>query len=156
MGLINALCTGNKISNNYFENNILSICFLNSTDNQITYNNFYYQMNLNRNIFSMSSDNEWIGNFWNRPRLLPVIIWDVIFRLPLRRFKLSSLDIDWRPAKKPNDLDIVYNNLDTQEKRIIGNKIESYSILFNLLDQFSEFQILLDLINYTDKIGESS
>ena len=108
-------------------------------------------MNLNRNIFSMSSDNKWIGNFWNRPRLLPVIIWDVIFRLPLRRFKLSSIDIDWRPAKKPNYLDIIYNNVFTQEKRNIGAKIESYSILFKLLDQFSEFQILLDLINYTYK-----
>ncbi len=92
----------NTISENSFENNIF---FINSSCNNISCNNFKYSHYLRRykGIFSFDSDNKWNGNFWNRPRLLPVLIWG--FKItPLRMRR--SLDIDWRPAREPYDIGV--------------------------------------------------
>jgi len=94
----------NTISENSFEKNGINIFLVNSSCNNISYNNFRYSYFLLRlkGIFSIDSDNKWIGNFWNRPRLLPVLIWGYITINPY--IIRSSLDFDWHPAKQPNNI----------------------------------------------------
>jgi len=94
----------NTISENSFENNGANIFIINSSCNNISCNNFKYRFYFYIfNIFSLDSDNKWNGNFWNRPRLLPVLIWG-FKTTPLLRMR-RSLDIDWRPALRPYDID---------------------------------------------------
>ncbi len=93
----------NTISENSFENNGANIFIIKSSCNNISCNNFKYRFYFYIfNIFSLDSDNKWNGNFWNRPRLLPVLIWGFKTTLLLRMRR--SLDIDWRPALKPYDI----------------------------------------------------
>ena len=97
----------NTISENSFENTGGNIFFINSSCNNISCNNFKYSHYLRRykGIFSFDSDNKWNGNFWNRPRLLPVLIWGfkiIDFPWPMWR----SLDVDWRPALRPYEVDV--------------------------------------------------
>ena len=95
----------NTISENSFENNGGNIVIINSSCNNISCNNFKYSHYLRRykGIFSFDSDNKWNGNFWNRPRLLPVLIWG-LKTTPLRMRR--SLDIDWHPASEPYDIGV--------------------------------------------------
>ncbi len=95
----------NTISENSFENTGGNINIIRSSCNNISCNNFKYSHYLRRYkgiIFPLDSDNKWNGNFWNRPRLLPVLIWG-FKTTPLLRLR-RSLDIDWRPAQEPYDI----------------------------------------------------
>ena len=94
----------NTISENSFENNGATIFIINSSCNNISCNNFKYQFYFGIfNIFSLDSYNKWNGNFWNRPRLLPVLIWG--FKTTPLRMR-HSLDIDWNPAQEPYDIEV--------------------------------------------------
>ncbi|UCF12150.1 MAG: right-handed parallel beta-helix repeat-containing protein [Thermoplasmatales archaeon] len=92
----------NTISGNSFKNNEINFIIFNSTCNHILNNNFRFSRSFRmfKSIFSFDSENKWNSNFWNRPRLLPVLIWG-FKTTPLRMRR--NLDIDWRPALKPND-----------------------------------------------------
>jgi len=91
----------NTISGNNFEAQGFNLIFENSSGNCISDNNFRYSWYLYKGIFSIDSDNKWNGNYWNRPRILPVLIWGVYnSQLPLR----YCLDFDWRPAREPYDI----------------------------------------------------
>ena len=95
----------NTISENSFENIGGNILIIKSSCNNISCNNFKYSHFLRRYkgiISPLDSDNKWNGNFWNRPRLLPVLIWG-FKTTPLLRLR-RSLDIDWRPAQEPYDI----------------------------------------------------
>ena len=146
-GLIFGDCKSNKISRNSFENNGCSLLFTMSSCNHILYNNFkYHYRSLNRNIASTKSDNTWIGNYWNRPRLLPVLIWNfkrTNFKyLP---FLPTSPDVDWRPAKQPNDINGVKSHWSTLERTIPGNRMITIPLLLNFLEQFPILRHLLKL-----------
>ncbi|UCF13418.1 MAG: right-handed parallel beta-helix repeat-containing protein [Thermoplasmatales archaeon] len=93
----------NTISENSFETQA-NIMFIKSSCNNISFNNFKYSHFLRRfkGIFSVDSNNKWNGNFWNRPRLLPVLIWG--FKPTLLQRLIPTLDVDWRPALKSNDI----------------------------------------------------
>ncbi len=96
----------NLISGNSFENNEINILFFNTSCNHISNNNFKYSHYLRKlkSIFSFDSDNKWTGNFWNRPRLPPVLIWG--FKTISSPWSMwRSLDVDWRPALRPYDVD---------------------------------------------------
>ena len=147
-GLIFGDCKSNKISRNSFENNGCSLLFTMSSCNHILYNNFkYHYRSLNRNIASTKSDNTWIGNYWNRPRLLPVLIWNfkrTNFKyLP---FLPTSPDVDWWPAKQPNDINGVKNHWSSLERTIPGNRMITIPLLLNFLEQFPILHRLLSLI----------
>ena len=91
----------NTISGNNFEAQGSNLIFANSSGNCISDNNFRYSHYLYKGIFSIDSDNKWNGNYWNRPRILPVLIWGVYnSQLPLR----YCLDFDWHPAREPYDI----------------------------------------------------
>jgi len=105
-GLTHLFCGKNKITKNSFQNNGFSFIFINSSNNIISYNNFKYKCRrINHNIISTESNNKWFRNYWNRPRLLPVVIWN-IKHSNLKYFPIlpTSPDIDWLPAKKPNNI----------------------------------------------------
>jgi len=109
-GLGAMLCISgyNLISGNSFENNEINLLFFNSSCNHISYNNirfgFSYALRRLKSILSIDSDNKWIGNFWNRPRLLPVLIWGFKTNSFTWFTKWYSFDVDWRPALKPYDI----------------------------------------------------
>ena len=109
--------------------------YLESSNNEISYNNFL--MNV-KNAGAFECSNTWNRNFWNRPRLLPVIIWS--YNPP--RILPSSLDIDWRPAKEPNDINGVKSHRATQEVTMPRNRaINGFFLKF--LEQFPILRLLL-------------
>jgi parallel beta-helix repeat protein len=137
-GLTFGDCKSNKISRNSFENNGFGLVFMISSCNHISYNNFKYPSgSLNRNIFSTESDNTWIGNFWNRPRILPALIWN-FKRSNFRYLPLlpTSPDVDWRPAKQPNDINGVKGHCSALERTIPGNRMLTIPLFLNFLEQF--------------------
>ena len=145
VGLIFDDCKSNKISRNSFENNGCSLSFIMSSCNSISYNNFkYHYRSLNRNILSTKSDNTWIGNYWNRPRLLPVLIWN-FKRTNLRYLPYlpTSPDVDWWPAKQPNDINGVKSHWSTLGRTISGNRFKINNMSLNFLEQFPILQKVL-------------
>ena len=64
------------------------------------YQNNTFEKNIFSALLKEKSKNTWNNNYWNRPRVLPKIIYgyDLIFgRIPLP----NCFDIDKNPAKKP-------------------------------------------------------
>ncbi len=108
IGLLFIFGENNNISGNHFENDLLNVVLQSSNNNLFSKNNFifnrtYLLYRVRKNIFSIDSDNKWKGNYWNRARLLPVLIWGnrlikIIFR------SIPWLDVDWNPAQEPYDI----------------------------------------------------
>jgi len=88
--------------NDIYENNIINnkvgiILNEESRFNKIARNNFIRTI-LCARFSRLSCFNEWDGNYWNRPRLLPKpIIGSIGFIVPWINF-------DWHPAKEPYDI----------------------------------------------------
>lgn len=87
---------GNSIKNTIYHNNItknkIGIYLEKSSDhNKITYNNF--RKNTVQAFFYGCSDNTWENNYWNRPRILPKLIFGIV-----------GLNFDKNPALKPYDI----------------------------------------------------
>lgn len=139
VGLIFGECKDNKISKNSFENNQVSLFFVMSSSNFIQNNNFNYDYPvINKNILSTESKNTWTGNYWDRGRLLPVLIWNFkIIRL-IRRIRIipSSPDIDWRPARRLNDIDSYDNHWSTSINTNSEKRMLTIPSLLNVLEQF--------------------
>lgn len=95
----------NTISKNAIENNggrkrvenHLGIWLRDSSYNIISQNNFLH--NARDAFFTDSTSNNWNGNYWNRPRLLPKLIFGMKLNFPFTR-----IDFDWHPALKPYDI----------------------------------------------------
>jgi len=74
---------------NTFSNNTFGIT------NHVTLNHYFVNNNFKNNLFDVIqyiSQNQWLHNYWDRPRLLPKPIFGF---LPFVQF-------DWRPALQPN------------------------------------------------------
>lgn len=144
VGLLFGGCEGNKVSKNSFENNEIGLGFGWSSGNLISNNNFKYLYPFNKNIFSIESKNTWNGNYWNRGRLLPVLIWNFkIIHLRRPRIIPTSPDIDWRPARRLNDIDSFDNHKSTPINTNSGKRMLAIPLLLNLLKQFPKMQKLL-------------
>jgi len=135
-GLSLANSNYNTISRNIFHNAMGNIYLSNSSDNNIKYNNFHFEKRI-VNIFSTESVNNWQGNFWNRPRLLPFFIWNIN---PPRI--IPSFDIDRRPALTPNNFYHINENKMTQNVDILELKILRKNIYWDM------FPILQRILNY--------
>ena len=102
----------NTISKNSFENNPYNLLLEKSLYNHISHNNFKYLYKI-LNVISFYSNNIWVGNFWNKPRIFPIRIWNykttTNFRFLI--FLPYSMDIDWRPAKKLNNINNTWSDL---------------------------------------------
>jgi parallel beta-helix repeat protein len=129
-GLLFVACEENNIIKNSFQTTYINLAFETSSSNHISNNNFKYKfLNINRNILSFQSNNKWVGNFWNRPRLLPVLIWN----FKIKNFGFLPIsptfpDIDWRPAKKPNDI-----NGEEHDRTELGVNIPGNIVVYNTL-----------------------
>lgn len=92
----------NIIINNHLTNSDLFGIFLNySRDNSITRNNFIgNKIDAFFLTSSLESENVWTENFWQRPRVLP----NIIFGIFGRYLTYPWFCFDWNPAKEPYDL----------------------------------------------------
>jgi parallel beta-helix repeat protein len=108
----------NNIIGNNIANNSEGISFFNSRNNIILKNNL---INNSRNIYinfeiycineTILCNNTWSQNYWNRVRILPKIIFQVIelrpFWFPSNWLKygyfipIPVLNFDWQPSKEP-------------------------------------------------------
>jgi parallel beta-helix repeat protein len=82
---------GNTISN-CKENGIF---FKNSNSNIINKNNFI--LNCQNALFENSFYNSWSKNYWNRPRILPKLVFG---KIEIESNWILWINIDWRPAFK--------------------------------------------------------
>ena len=99
----------NIVTNNHIFNNTRGIGIFNSKGNGIEKNNIIlnnYQAYFETNFFKR---NAWRKNYWNRPRILPKVIFglrvtDIIIWRFLIDIPFPSVEIDWHPAKEPYDI----------------------------------------------------
>ena len=106
-GVINSINNHNYeiISNNISKNTGYALYLFNGggvdfkSKNKIYYNNFIYN---DKDVYLYNTYfNRWNGNYWNKPRFFPKIMF-VEFKIPLG--KLKWINIDWHPAKEPYDI----------------------------------------------------
>jgi len=100
---------GNIIEGNDISNNGDGIKFSHSGSNTIIKNNFIDNKIHHAffGIYSVPCKNTWMQNYWNRPRLLPKIIFG------MREIRLNSyiipipwIEFDWNPAQEPYDIGV--------------------------------------------------
>jgi len=147
-GLLFIFCGKNKIIKNSFQTNDFGLIFFNSSCNLISQNNFKFKyLSINHHMLSTGSDNRWFRNFWNRPRLLPMLIWNFKFIRGDRRVTILpvSPDIDWLPAKKPNDINSTAVNIRELMLNVKKNSV-SNMFLFNMF--FEDFSILKKILSF--------
>ena len=93
---------GNYIKYNTIKNTNIGIYLFLARDNNIHYNNFLKNWRDAKFQYSKFPiiklfSNRWRGNYWNRPRLLPKIIYG---RQGLIFYLIPFINIDWFPAKR--------------------------------------------------------
>lgn len=103
----------NTVINNHFENNELGIyasscdeCLIsknNFVDNDKHATFFYY------GGFERTKTNKWRGNYWQKPRIFPCLIFGKIqIRIRIDEYiTINWFQIDWFPAKAPYDIGVV-------------------------------------------------
>lgn len=103
-GIYIRVSINNSILENHIEKNAGGIILVGSVDNVITHNNF-----IKNKINAFFADaisidppffygkSKWLGNYWNRPRLLPKPIFGIMAMIPW-------LNFDWRPAREPYEI----------------------------------------------------
>ncbi len=69
-----------------------------SNSNTIRYNNFIRNRH---HAYYVDCSNNWSGNFWNRPRIFPKVIFGR--KDTFDRF-YNMIDFDWHPAREPYDI----------------------------------------------------
>jgi len=92
------LCNNNTIKYNTIKQNNQSIYLENASNNIILDNNL---LRNKRHVLFENCTNTWSKNYWNRPRILPKLIFGTIF---IRNMTIPWFNIDWRPALKPYDI----------------------------------------------------
>jgi len=97
-GIMLQRCAHDYILNNEFTSNQgISILIFDAANNEIEYNNF--QDNKIDAFIINSIINYWEGNYWNRARIFPKIIFGFRTIIPWVHF-------DWHPANEPNDISL--------------------------------------------------
>jgi parallel beta-helix repeat protein len=74
------------------------LCFVKSPDNEVLQNNFIDNAR-GQAFVSESMGNTFDGNFWDRPRSLPKLIWGSNLIPDIPRFA-----VDWHPAQEPYEI----------------------------------------------------
>ena len=88
----------NSIEGNAISKNLGGISIADSNKNNILKNNFF---NNKPNALFGDCTNVWGKNYWNRPRILPKLIFGMV--KINSRYRLH-INIDWFPAKKPYEI----------------------------------------------------
>lgn len=85
----------NTISkNSILNNNEYGIYLIGSSLNSIVFNNFIKN---NKDAYFENCENTWSRNYWNRPRILPYLIFGKVN-------SIISIDLDWRPKLLQNEI----------------------------------------------------
>jgi parallel beta-helix repeat protein len=84
---------------NHIEKTGYTGIFLSRSQSNIIRNNNFIKNK--HHAFYMNCSNNWSGNYWNRPRILPMIIFGR--KDPFARFK-NMIDFDWHPVQEPYDI----------------------------------------------------
>ena len=90
----------NTIQYNLFKDNLVGYNTYFAMHSTITYNNFInneVQAQFSNSRLRYLITNKWIGNYWDRGRILPYPIRGSLFIFPWIQF-------DWRPALVPNEI----------------------------------------------------
>ena len=82
----------NTISTNTISNNYKGIFCSNSSKNAVLRNNFIKNI---QNAYFKNCNNKWKGNYWDRPRLFPKLIFG---KIKIGFKEINWFNIDWRPA----------------------------------------------------------
>jgi len=95
-----------NISSNTILNSSERALFLNySCDNVLYHNNFINCSEDPYLYYNTGPKNRWMGNYWDRPRLLPkILIGTRLFSVNDLYLKLLVFEIDWHPAKEPYNI----------------------------------------------------
>jgi parallel beta-helix repeat protein len=94
--------SNNSVFENEISNNLFGIILRSSTDNAINYNNLFE----NRvKAFFIDGCNSWDCNYWNRPRILPKVIFGV--KMVSDSYFIPCMNVDWHPAQDPFEISIV-------------------------------------------------
>ncbi|MCU0850419.1 MAG: right-handed parallel beta-helix repeat-containing protein [Candidatus Thermoplasmatota archaeon] len=95
-----------NISSNTILNSSERALFLNSScDNVLHQNNFINYSEDPYLYYNTGPKNRWMGNYWDRPRLLPkILIGTRLFSVNDLYLKLLVFEIDWYTAKEPYDI----------------------------------------------------
>ena len=88
-------CDNTYVSGNTITNNLIGIN-INSNNNTIEKNNFF--TNVFSTMFS-TLNNTWDQNYWNRPRILPKVIFGI---MEIKSKWTLLIYFDKNPAKRPN------------------------------------------------------
>ena len=100
-GIFMESCNYNSFIYNYFSNLFCGMDLKGSFSNYIYQNTFVKNIR-NARIYECSIlCNKWDRNYWNRPRLMPKIIFGLD---PFGTEKEIWIDVDWHPAKQPYDI----------------------------------------------------
>jgi len=92
-------CFFNMITRNVIYSNDIGICLNEVRANIVFENNF---LNNTRDVeFFGSSRNHFIKNYWDRPRILPKLIFGYFWT---GYIWIPWFNIDWRPALRPYDI----------------------------------------------------
>jgi parallel beta-helix repeat protein len=94
----------NTIKNNSIRFNLYGISMEYSYLNKIVNNNFarnFLNAHFDTYSFDENKTNYWNGNFWNRPRMLPKLIWGTEWT-GWAFHSIFDLEIDRNPALIPN------------------------------------------------------
>ncbi len=78
----------------------------NSVNIHISYNNF---INISLEAFFLFEEvkpahNYWYGNYWEKPRLFPKVIFGYLRYNPYIGFGIPWINFDWHPAQEPYDI----------------------------------------------------
>jgi len=106
-------CTSNTYENNIYLNNFKDnnngVIIKNDEYGLCPGGNYFNQNNFIDNdisakiepkrFLSLFMGNYWEGNFWDRPRILPKMVY-------CKHLILSLFNTDWRPAFLPNKIDV--------------------------------------------------
>jgi len=93
----------NKITFNSFIENNVGVEILDCWHNTYCYNNFIRnKRSIRFSLPMLPTQDNFNFNYWNRPRLLPKIIFGLrIFMIPF-----PGIAVDWHPAKEPYDIPV--------------------------------------------------
>jgi parallel beta-helix repeat protein len=91
-------CNKDTVTNNNISNNDFGVDLGESYTNIFYKNNF---INKYRQVVFYNCKNIWLQNYWNRPRILPKLIFGKIL---LDSKEIPCINIDWFPARKPYEI----------------------------------------------------
>jgi parallel beta-helix repeat protein len=107
IGISTYFSDGTNISSNTIANISKRGLFLDNSSSNVLYHNNFINYGLDPHIFCIGGPkNRWVGNYWDRSRLLPKFIVGkkISYITPNIHVMLPTIEIDRYPAQEPYDI----------------------------------------------------